>query len=308
LKIKIAFSDFWVGFKPDYNWFFLFLKKHFQIELSEEPDFLIYSAYGYRHLTYNCIKIFYSGENVRPDFTYCDYALTFDFVIHSRHLRLPLYAAIYGMEPEKLLISKLNDIEQFLDQKKEFCAMVVSQAKSQKRIDFFHKLSKYKKVHSGGKLLNNVGGPIKNKIEFISNFKFTFAFENSSYPGYVTEKIFEPMFVNSVPIYWGSPLIHLDFNTKSFVNHHDYINDEEVIERIIELDIDKYKMADLLNQSWFTNNQLNEFCDKERLRIFFERIFSENKIPIASTFIGKINIYRKNTKIIASKLKKSILH
>jgi hypothetical protein len=307
MKLKLAFSDFWVGFKPNYNWFYLFLQKHFKIELSNDPDFLIYSAYGNEHLSYNCIKIFYTGENIRPDFNYCDYALTFDFLIHPRHLRLPLYATIYGMEPFNLLSNKLNDIEQFLDQKNEFCTMVVSQAKSQKRIEFFHKLSKYKKVHSGGKLLNNVGGPVKNKMEFISNFKFTFAFENTSHPGYVTEKIFEPMFANSVPIYWGSPLIHLDFNTKSFVNHHDYINDEEVIERIIELDNDKYKMADVLKESWFTNNQLNEYCDRERLKLFFETIFSDNKFPISSTFLGRVNTFKKLSKIIASRFKKRIL-
>jgi hypothetical protein len=205
------------------------------------------------------------------------------------------------MEPEKLLENKLKDIEQFLDIKKEFCAMVVSQANSQKRIDFFHKLSKYKNVHSGGKLLNNVGGPVKNKIQFISDFKFTFAFENSSFPGYVTEKIYEPMFVDSIPIYWGSPLVHLDFNTKSFVNHHDFKNDDEVIDRIIELDNDKYKMADLLNESWFTNNQLNQYCNRETLRLFFENIFNNQIIPVSSTLSGKFNIYTKQSKIYLSR-------
>lgn len=293
-----------MGFKPHYNWFYLLLQKHFQVELSDEPDFLIYSAYGNKHLSYNCIKIFYTGENVRPDFNFCDYALTFDFLNHPRHLRLPLYAAIYGLEPENLLSNKLKNIEQFLDQKKEFCAMVVSQANAQKRIDFYHKLSKYKKVHSGGKVLNNVGGPVKNKIQFISEFKFTFAFENSSYPGYVTEKIYEPMFVNSIPIYWGSPLVHRDFNTKSFVNYHNYGNDEEVIDRIIELDQDKYKMSDLLNESWFTNNKLNEFCDKEILLSFFDNIFNQTITPVSSTVLGKLHIYKKQSKISLSRLKK----
>jgi len=217
---------------------------------------------------------------------------------------LPLYAAIYGMEPVNLLENKLKDIEQFLDLKKEFCAMVVSQVKSQKRIDFFHKLSKYKKVLSGGKVLNNVGGPVKNKLQFISDFKFTFAFENSSYPGYVTEKVYEPMFVDSIPIYWGSPLIHLDFNTKSFVNHHDFDNDDEVIDRIIELDNDKYKMADLLNESWFINNKLNQYCDRETLRLFFVNIFNQNIIPVSSTAFGKFNIYIKQSKISLSRFKK----
>jgi hypothetical protein len=305
MKLKINFSDFWVDFKPEINSFILFFKKHFDVELSDKPDFLIYSVYGNRHLSYDCIKIFYTAENVRPNFKYCDYALSFDFLNDSRHLRLPLYSFIYGMEPEQLLFRKPN-IEQFLEQKKDFCAMVVSQEKSQKRIEFFHKLSKYKKVHSGGKLLNNIGGPVRNKMDFISNFKFTFAFENYSYPGYVTEKIYEPMFANSIPIYWGSPLIHLDFNTKSFVNHHDFTSDDEVIEHIIELDKDKYKMADCLRETWFTNNQLNQFCDRETLRLFFDNIFNENITPVSSTLFGKYNIYKKLSKISLSRFKNNI--
>lgn len=305
MKLKIHFSDFWVGFKPDFNSFILFLKKYFDVELSDSPDFLIYSAYGNKHLTYDCIKIFYTAENVRPDFNYCDYALSFDFLDDKRHLRLPLYSFIYGWDPDGLLSKKPN-IDEYLDQKKQFCAMVVSQEKSQKRIDFFHKLSKYKKVCSGGKVLNNIGGPVKNKMQFISDFKFTFAFENSSYPGYVTEKIYEPMFVNSIPIYWGSPLIHLDFNSKSFVNHHDYNSDEEVIERIVELDQDNYKMADVLKETWFTNNVLNAYCDKETLRFFFEKIFSRQIIPVSSTILGKYNIYKLKSRIALSKLKKRL--
>ena len=41
---------------------------------------------------------------------------------------------------------------------------------------------------------------------------FTIAFKNDSYPGYTTEKIYEPMYVNSLPIYSGNPLVYRDFN------------------------------------------------------------------------------------------------
>jgi hypothetical protein len=112
------------------------------------------------------------------------------------------------------------------------------------------------------------------------------------------------MFVNSIPIYWGSPLINLDFNTKSFVNLHDFKSDEEVICRIIELDQDKYKMVDLLNENWFTNNQLNQYCDRETLRLFFDKIFNQNITPVSSTFLGKFNLYLKNSKISLSRFKK----
>ena len=35
--------------------------------------------------------------------------------------------------------------------------------------------------------------------------------------GYTTEKVVEPMLVNSIPIYWGNKLIGKDFNKSSML-------------------------------------------------------------------------------------------
>jgi hypothetical protein len=102
--------------------------------------------------------------------------------------------------------------------KQKFCCMVVSNAHAKERIRFFEQLSKYKKVDSGGRFLNNIGRSIDEKMEFIKDYRFVISFENSSSPGYTTEKLIEPMLVNSVPIYWGDPEVGRYFNTKIFVN------------------------------------------------------------------------------------------
>ena len=65
--------------------------------------------------------------------------------------------------------------------KRKFCAFVVSNSNANGiRRDFFETLSEYKKVDSGGRYLNNVGGAVKDKIEFCSQHKFTIAFENTN--------------------------------------------------------------------------------------------------------------------------------
>jgi len=134
--------------------------------------------------------------------------------------------------------------------------------------------------------LNNVGGPVKNKVEFIRDHKFTIAFENSSFPGYTTEKIFEPMLVNSIPLYWGNPLVNRDFNTKSFLNYHDYPNIDAFIEKIIEIDTNRHMYLDMLAQPYFVNNEINEFVKEEnilaRLNTIIESI-KHNK-PVASLY------------------------
>jgi len=47
----------------------------------------------------------------------------------------------------------------------------------------------------------------ETKLETISAYKFTLAFENSISHDYVTEKFFDPLIVGSVPVYRGAPNI-----------------------------------------------------------------------------------------------------
>jgi len=79
-KIKIKFVDFWHPDTPEAikaNFLYKLLSKRFDLELSDQPDFLIYAWAGVKHLQYNCVRIYYTGENIRPDFSTCDYAFSF---------------------------------------------------------------------------------------------------------------------------------------------------------------------------------------------------------------------------------------
>jgi len=58
----------------------------------------------------------------------------------------------------------------------------------------------------------------ERKRQFLSEYKFTIAFENYVYPGYQTEKLYDAMLVNSIPVYCGDPNIGEIFNTASFIN------------------------------------------------------------------------------------------
>lgn len=134
-------------------------------------------------------------------------------------------------------------------------------------------LSKYKQVDSGGAYKNNVGGRVADKKEFISNYKFNIAFENSAKDGYTTEKIMEPMLVNSLPIYWGNRLVGLDFNPDSFINAADYPSLEALVEYIVELDTNDDKYLSILSKPWL--NQSNYLDWKERFFSFFDNIFNK---------------------------------
>ncbi|MFC1781153.1 glycosyltransferase family 10 domain-containing protein [Planctomycetota bacterium] len=280
-KIKINFTDFWHPNTQEAirnNPLFMLLSKRFDLELSDNPDFIIYSCFDVNFLRYKCVRIFYTGENIRPNFNECDYAFSFDYPITDKNYRLPLYKLYKEFEELK----KKKDINEIKKVKKDFCSFVYTKKKAKERIKFFHKLQKYKNIDSGGKLLNNIGYRIDNKVEFLRKYKFTIAFENSSYPGYTTEKLMQAFVANTVPIYWGNPLVSRDFNPESFINCQDYKNFDEVVERVIEVDNNDELYIKYLMESPFQNNNENEYVKEENILRRFEEIFSNKNITLAA--------------------------
>ena len=188
--IKIMLEDFWrPAVMPYIKWNSLYklLSKYYEIELSNNPDFLLYSSFGYEHLKYKCLRIFYTGENVRPNFEECDYAFSFDYPITERNYRLP----IYRLYPSYQKLLEPRSSKEILGHDRKFCCFLASNSQGKVRNKFFELLSSYKKIDAGGKLFFNVEEPVPRgkEIEWMSQYKFCLAFENSSYPGYTTEKL-----------------------------------------------------------------------------------------------------------------------
>jgi len=69
-------------------------------------------------------------------------------------------------------------------------------------------LMKHIDVHAFGPFLRNRPLPDdrrrETKLEIISRYKFTIAFENSISPDYVTEKIYDALIAGSIPLYRGA--------------------------------------------------------------------------------------------------------
>lgn len=279
--VKLNFGYFWPTFKTEDNYFTRILSKKYKVEISDKPD-LYFFTHPYNgkmdYLNFKCHRIFLGWENQRANWNICDYVLDSDYYENNRrHKRWPIWAS---WSPERLTYPK--NLDSFRA-KENFCCIVVSNPHAKERIEFYNKLSRYKKIDSGGKFLNNVGGPVTNKIEFIKKYKFVISFENSSYKGYTTEKIIEPMLANSLPVYWGDPNIGNDFNISSFINIPDIQNIEEAIERIINLDQNFDEFMATASEPWFVGNTLpNQFTEKSLLE-YFDFIIKDikEKEPVA---------------------------
>lgn len=289
-RVRIDFCDFWPNFDRHNNFFTQLLRPRFDVQVVDDPDFLIHSCFGKKHRRFQGIRIYYTAENRRPDFCVSDFAFSFDYLRREDHCRFPFYT--YRVPVEQLLLPS-ESAEEILAAKTGFCSFVYSNSLCRRRNEFFLKLSKYKQVDSGGRFWNNVGGPVPDKLEFQRKYKFTFAYENSTYPGYTTEKLPEGVAAGSIPIYWGNPLVGREFNPSRFLNRADFASDEALIKRIIELDNDDQQFLEYLRQPLFYDNRPNEYYDPKRLLEQFERIFSSTKKPVAGSLPLRIAFQTK---------------
>jgi hypothetical protein len=281
-KVKIDFCDFWEGFNKTDNFFYNLLCTQFEVELSPDPDFLIYSNYGTAFYRYKCVRIFYSRENERPDFFASDWAITSDIINRTNHYNFPVFGSRYRFP--KLLNDNKNQLFENWINRKEFCSFVVSNRKSKKRIDFFHQLinAGYKQVNSGGRFLNNTGGPVEDKQAFLKQHRFNIAFENSAYKGYTTEKIYDAFIAGCIPVYWGDPSIERYFNPKRFINYNDYKKENELVDYLIYLDQNPQEAKKYFLEPIFLNDELPASVEPKYLLAFFEKIVSTDIVPVST--------------------------
>jgi alpha(1,3/1,4) fucosyltransferase len=244
-KLKIHFADFWPTFHLREFWMYEMLNELFEITLSPiSPDLVIFCHYGISHLSYRCHKIFYSHENTAADSNLCDYSFCFHgegrgHCYFSNFIEDEFFEQIRsGTFGARLL--EIRSVP-----KAKFCNFVYANPKPQERIRLCRQLMQYKRVDCPGPVLNN-HPPFaphdyryRGKVEFLSNYKFTIAFENETAEDYTTEKLFHPLVAGSIPIYWGNPRAGELFNPSSFINCHDYDSFDSVIREVIRIDRDE---------------------------------------------------------------------
>ena len=174
-------------------------------------DLMIDSVFGQRKISNkDSIKIFFTGESVRPKLENYDISIGFDYIDHPNYIRIPLYYMYFTNEVStEYKRSKCNPNKPY------FACFLVSKGIDDPKNDgciarnrCFHRLSLYKKVVSGGKYLNTKSTiiPKEKTREWLSKCKFVIAFENKTDKGYVTEKPFQAYLAEAVPILYRQKL------------------------------------------------------------------------------------------------------
>jgi hypothetical protein len=277
LKRRVRFCDLWPDFSPQ-TFRFTAVLAELGIEIEEvnnDPDYFIFGDFGWENYEYNhAIKLFVTGENSIPDFNLADYAISYaPLHFGDRHFQVGIIDHPIG-NPSEAAARRL------LASKDRFCNFIyrnhAGRTADSTREAFFQQLSAYKRVDAPGEACNNMpnevpkeaGWPVQR--DFMRRYKFTIAFENSSQSGYTTEKLIAAYMADTVPIYWGNPDVTRYFDSRSFINCHNFHDFDSVVERVEEIDAD-----DELYVRYLSANRTRDLGPHRRqaLREFLANVF-----------------------------------
>ncbi|WP_341834710.1 glycosyltransferase family 10 [Chitinophaga pollutisoli] len=202
-------------------WHYRYVMHHFRDLVTPDNTLLIGSVFGPKRklkLSKSHIKMFYTGENVKrfPDFLdqckkFADIAIAFDYADTDQYQRFPIWLE-YFFEPDSTPASIRKELAEFVtnycpDNERKFASLVCSHDKGKLRTILFHAMSTIDRVDSGGRYLNNTNALQDefqdDKARFIGQYKFNICPENTDREGYVTEKVFQAIRSNTIPVYWG---------------------------------------------------------------------------------------------------------
>ena len=127
----------------------------------------------------------------------------------------------------------------------------------------------------GGGYKNNVGGKVKNKIQFLTSYKFSIAMENTNGDGYVSEKIIDSFLAGTIPIYYGNYNVDEYINPKSYILIKGEEDLKKKIDYIIEIDNNKEKYLSILKEKVILDQFVSEKI-KSELKQFLINIFSQD--------------------------------
>lgn len=111
-------------------------------------------------------------------------------------------------------------------------------------------------------------GPVEDKISTLSNFKFSICFENATFGGYITEKIFDCFFAGCIPIYYGAIDINQFIPKHCFIDFRDFNGFAELNVFLREINENQFKEY---------QDSIQDFLDSDKFLIFSESYYA-NKI------------------------------
>lgn len=105
-----------------------------------------------------------------------------------------------------------------------------------------------------------------DKIKTFASYKFSIAFENSKYPGYVSEKIFDSFLAGCIPVYLGAPDITDYVPADCFIDMRNFKSYAE---------LEKYLRSLFRDERLGYQNRIRKYLLSQKDNIFSKRKLAE---------------------------------
>jgi hypothetical protein len=91
------------------------------------------------------------------------------------------------------------------------------------------------------RLFPSARGSVATKRDVMRQYKFSICYENASYPGWLTEKMLDPMFVGCVPIYLGDPDVTEFVPKEAFIDKREFPDYESLYRHLKGMPREQYE-------------------------------------------------------------------
>jgi hypothetical protein len=128
-------------------------------------------------------------------------------------------------------------------------------------LNFLNKLGFCKFYYS---IPENYVGTIKSKNKILSNYKFSFCFENCEIDGYFSDIIFDSMNAGAIPVYMGSKSVNKYIPKNCFINARKFENFDALHEYLLSINKNDY--------SKYIYN-IKKFYNSKKSGVFKKKLF-----------------------------------
>lgn len=114
-------------------------------------------------------------------------------------------------------------------------------------------------------------GSVTHKWDIYPRYRFALCYENvRDEPGYITEKIFDCMRADCVPIYWGAPNIANSVPPDAFIDRRQFNSNEDLEHYLVNVSEMKYEQSRSAITTFLASSQFNSFLEDS----FVDRVVS----------------------------------
>ncbi|MDM3861009.1 MAG: glycosyltransferase family 10 [Aphanizomenon gracile PMC644.10] len=104
------------------------------------------------------------------------------------------------------------------------------------------------------------GIPNISKWQLCEQYKFVLGFENFQGDlGYISEKIFDPIFAGSIPVYLGDDKIQNHVPPEVFIDARNFDNYTELLQYLLNFNENKWKKMKACGQDFLNSNNFKDF-------------------------------------------------